>query len=73
MFNSVCKVFQVAVSKTVAHDEAEVMISDPNEKLAKEIWNLPERKEFKAFIEMSLPSIEFSLQLFIPRVHKHYF
>jgi hypothetical protein len=36
------------------------MIAEPNDKLAKEIWNLPESESFKEFIEMSLPSIEYS-------------
>jgi hypothetical protein len=37
-----------------------MMISEPSEELAKEIWNLPEKKEFKTFIELTLPSIAFS-------------
>ena len=42
--NAVGKVLQVALSKNKAMHEAECMISEPNEKLAKDIWNLPERK-----------------------------
>lgn len=41
LFESFGKVLQVALSKSVAHREAEAMIADPNEKLAKNIWNLP--------------------------------
>lgn len=37
------KVLKVALFKENALHEAEVMISNPSEVLAKEIWNLPER------------------------------
>lgn len=37
------KVLQVALFKENALHEAEVMISNPNEVLTKQIWNLPER------------------------------
>lgn len=36
-------VLKVALFKENALHEAQVMISNPNEVLAKEIWNLPER------------------------------
>lgn len=49
------------------------MISDPSEELAKEIWNLPEKKEFKAIIELTFPHIAFSERLFIPRKVREYF
>jgi hypothetical protein len=42
--NSIKKVLKCTVSSSVAHHEAELMISEPSEELAKEIWNLPEKK-----------------------------
>lgn len=41
LFESFHKVLQVAWSKDTAQKEAEAMISNPNPKLAKDIWNLP--------------------------------
>lgn len=49
------------------------MISEPSEELAKEIWNLPEKKEFKTFIELTLPSITFSQHFYIPRKLREYY
>jgi hormone-sensitive lipase len=42
-WESAGKVLKVALFKENALHEAEVMISNPSEVLAKEIWNLPER------------------------------
>lgn len=42
--SAIRKVLHVALSKNKALHEAECMIAEPNEKLAKDIWNLPERK-----------------------------
>ena len=72
-FESFGKVLEVAFFKESAHKEAELMISDPNEKLAKHIWNLPEKKELKNLIELTLPSIAFSKQYFMPKLTKAYF
>jgi hypothetical protein len=39
--DSIKKVLRCTVSSSLAHHEAEMMISEPSEELAKEIWNLP--------------------------------
>jgi len=41
---SALKVFKCTFSPETAFKEAEVMIADPSETLAKKIWNLPEKK-----------------------------
>ncbi len=45
-------------------------MAEPEEGLAKEIWNLPESKKFRSFIELSLPSINFTEELYLPRKMK---
>ena len=45
-----------------------MLISEPDGKLAKEIWNLPEDKMFRGFIASLLPAIEFSKEYWIPRI-----
>ena len=41
LLNSTNKILKCAIFKEDAHHEAEVLISNPDSKLAKEIWNLP--------------------------------
>ena len=41
ILNSTNKILKCLIFKEDAHHEAEVLISDPNGELAKEIWNLP--------------------------------
>ena len=41
---------KIAVIKEAAHHEAAKMMADPQDALAKKIWNLPEDKRFKDFI-----------------------
>ncbi len=48
--SSAGKVISCAVSTTTARQEAEIMISEPDKQLAKDIWNLPEKKELKGII-----------------------
>lgn len=70
ILDSASKIFKVALFKNDAFHEAALMISEPDGKLAKEIWNLPENKTLQNFISAVLPTIEFSEKIYIPRVLK---
>ena len=62
------KIFKFAIFKEDAHHQAELLISDPDGGLAKEIWNLPEHKMLKSIGATSFPSIEYSKEIYIPRI-----
>ena len=48
------------------------MISEGNNELAKEIWNLPDHKMLKNLVAASLPNIKYSEKIYIPRIFKDY-
>lgn len=73
ILKTAAEILKVAIFKSKAHHEASVMIAEPEETLTKQIWNLPENKKFKDFVEMSLPYINFSQVLYLPRKLKNYF
>lgn len=49
-----------AIFKENATHQAELLISDPNSQLAKQIWNLPDEPMFRSLIIGILPSIAYS-------------
>ena len=51
------RVIKCAIFKQDAHHEAEVLISAPDGKLAKEIWNLPEQKMLRNIVATAFPYI----------------
>jgi hypothetical protein len=72
-YESSIKILKCALNKKEAKFEAEIMFSEGKDDLAKEIWNLPENKKFREFIQLCLPSIAYSAMFYLPRVYKGYF
>ena len=68
LMKSTNKILKCMIFKKDAMHEAEVLISDPNSELAKQIWNLPEQKLFRNLISTVLPSIAMSEEIWITRL-----
>ena len=64
--------FQVLFFEKEAQEQAELMISEGDNQLAKEIWNLPDQKVIKKFISATMPDIKFSKKHFISRIYPDY-
>lgn len=68
LMKSTNKILKIMTSKKDAENEAKMLFSDPNQELAKQIWNLPEQKLFRNLIATVLPSIAMSEEFWIPRI-----
>lgn len=50
-----------------AQRRAELFLADPDKTIAMDIWNMPESRLARPFVNLMLPSIRFMKLLYIPR------
>lgn len=59
---------EYAISSEKAKWRAELCIANPDGRFMKEMWNLPEKSYFRPFVDIIMPRIKFSQDIYVKRI-----